>query len=85
LAADARGEALFFDLGLGDITAAADLFHRSMPLEVSPALAYDAARMQAAERSWDDLLARIADKSDGLARRHRPGANGVAAPVEARA
>jgi transaldolase len=53
LAAGASGEALFFELALDDITAAADLFHATnvatsgidgwVSLEVSPRLAYDPA------------------------------------------
>src|SRR5258707_4038231 len=60
LAQGKSGEALFFDLALEDITRAADLFRPifdktngvdgSVSLEVSPLLAYDAARTLAAAK-----------------------------------
>src|SRR6201982_2495305 len=62
---DKSGEALFFELAMEDLTRAADLFrpiHEKtngvdgwVSLEVSPLLAYDAARTLAAAR---DLIAR---------------------------
>src|SRR3954447_22707405 len=67
LAAGQSGEALFFDVALEDITAAADLFrpiHTAtngidgwVSLEVSPTLAYDTASTIAAAK---DLYARAA-------------------------
>src|SRR5579862_9567967 len=67
LAQGKSGEALFFELALEDITRAADLFRPIydqtdgidgwVSLEVSPALAYDAARTLAAAK---ELRARAA-------------------------
>ena len=88
-----RGEEVFFELALADLTRAADLFrpiHNAtggvdgwVSLEVSPLLANDTAAdvnvaalasdlqregTQSFDAAWSDLLQRIAEKSDALAK-----------------
>src|SRR5262249_38178982 len=82
LAAGRSGEALFFDLALEDITAAADLFRSInvatngidgwVSLEVSPKLAYDTASTLAAAKELHaranppNLFIKIPGTSEGL-------------------